>query len=51
MVVTLVVVTDNTDLRRVHTFPTVVSDKLRIVVRRGPDAQMNYGRINELDVW
>lgn len=34
-----------------HLFPTVVAQKLRFVVRRGPEAQYIYARLNEVQIF
>ncbi|HVY26394.1 MAG TPA: hypothetical protein VHB79_07560 [Polyangiaceae bacterium] len=34
-----------------HSFPTVVTQKLRFTVRRGPEAQFNYTRLNEVEIY
>jgi hypothetical protein len=46
-----VVVTGNVLQAITHAFPTLVTSKLRIVVRRGPESQMNFTRINELQIF
>lgn len=34
-----------------HVFPTVVAQKLRFTVRRGPEAQFIYTRLNEVEIF
>ncbi|WP_433927621.1 thiol-activated cytolysin family protein [Sorangium cellulosum] len=48
---TLVAVTGNTQTLRTDNFPAVTSDRLRILCRRGPDAQTIHARLNEVEVY
>lgn len=47
----LLVVEGNTLGLIQHAFPTVVTSKLRFVVRRGPEAQFIYARLNEVEIY
>jgi hypothetical protein len=49
--VSLAVVKDNTQQVLSHVFPTVVAQKLRFIVRRGPEAQFIYTRLNEVEIF
>ncbi|WP_437670608.1 thiol-activated cytolysin family protein [Sorangium sp. So ce131] len=48
---TILAVTGNTQALRTDTFPAVTSDRLRVLCRRGPDAQPVYARLNEVEVY
>ena len=49
--VTLASVTDNTELHRVHAFPEVQTDRIRVLGKKGPENQPQHVRINELVVY
>jgi hypothetical protein len=49
--VSLAVVKDNVLPVLTHVFPTVVAQKLRFIVRRGPEAQFIYTRLNEVEIY
>jgi hypothetical protein len=48
---TLETVSGNVQLDSLFVFNTLVTSKLKIIVRRGPEAQFNFARINELEVY
>jgi hypothetical protein len=49
--VNLEVVTGNLNVLVRHVFPTIVAQKLRFVVRRGPENQFIYTRLNEVMIF
>lgn len=44
-------VTGNTQVHRTHTFSAVTASKVRLLGNMGPDAQPQYIRINEIEVY
>jgi len=49
--VSVVSVQGNTQLRRTHTFAPITGSKLRVVGLKGPNTQVQYVRVNELEVY
>jgi hypothetical protein len=49
--INLAVVTNNINVLIRHDFPTVVAQKVRFVVRRGPELQFIYTRLNEVQIF
>jgi hypothetical protein len=49
--VNLAVVQNNVSPVITHVFRTVVAQKLRFIVRRGPEAQFIYTRLNEVEIY
>lgn len=49
--VSLVKITNNTNVYRSHSFSLINTSKIKIVCRKGPSHQAGYVRINELEIY
>lgn len=49
--ITLVTIVGNTSVSRTHTFPAVHLMEVQIICQKGPNNQISYGRLNEVEIY